>query len=195
MAGWRPGSLLYVAGWDTVGHDARGAATGSERTGERDAERNRGDTVEERERIDRARRVVRRAAHLRMAELGLTQIELAERAGLAPKTVSRFFNSDTWRDAITIRAISEALDWGPDELEHLVDREIARDVLVDLERQSGGMLVLQLGDEVLSGLTDAEYAELRATLKAVALRTVGEMRARTPGRDVAALSRLAAVGA
>lgn len=153
--------------------------------------------MDDRERITAARRVARRDAFRRMTELGLTQGELADRAGVAYKTISRFFNSDGWREPAVNQAIATALGWPADELERIVDREIARDQLDDLETRVPGVLVLELGEHVLDGLTADELREIRATLRAVTLQHVAQIRARTPGRGFPLMtgSLLAGVGA
>jgi transcriptional regulator with XRE-family HTH domain len=148
--------------------------------------------VEDHERVARARQTVRREAFRRMVELGLNQTALAEKARISYKTVGRFFNTETWREPAVLRAIAEALDWPADELERRVDLELAREELHDLESAIPGALVLQLGEEALTGLTLEERTELRTTLHAVALQHLATIRARR-GRDGAAPPLLAAV--
>lgn len=132
-----------------------------------------------------------------MIELGLTQAQLADSAEVAYRTIQRFYNTDGWREPAVIRAISVALQWPPDELERRVDQEVARQDAWLLESQVPGLLVLSIGEHVLEGLSDEELTELKATLRAVALQHVAGMKARTPGRGLAAASGgvlMAAVG-
>jgi transcriptional regulator with XRE-family HTH domain len=154
-------------------------------------------TVDDRERIARARHTVRRAAYDRMNSLDLTQVDLADRAEVSYKTVSRFFNADGWREPQVIRAISEALGWPADELERRVEVELARQAIPDLEATVPGLIALQLDPALVSGLAPEEANELRAVLSAVAVQQAAAIRARTPGRGFPLMtpSHLLTVGA
>ena len=154
--------------------------------------------MDDQERIDEARRHVRNQARSRMGELRLNQVQLADRAGVAVRTINRFFNSDRgWHEPAFLRALAAALEWPPDELDRRVEEVVARGELHMLESRVPGLVILQLGADTLAGLTEEEQREIRATLQAVALQAVGAIRARTPGRGFPVMNTgpFAAVGA
>ena len=57
------------------------------------------------------RRTAARAAEVQMGRLGLTQLQLAERAHLDPTTISTFFNGHHWPQARTRAKLEAALEW------------------------------------------------------------------------------------
>lgn len=57
------------------------------------------------------RRTAARAAEVQMGRLGLTQLQLAERAQLDPTTISTFFNGHHWPQARTRAKLEAALEW------------------------------------------------------------------------------------
>lgn len=57
------------------------------------------------------RRTAARAAEVQMGRLGLTQLQLAQRAQVDVSTLSTFFNGHHWPQARTRAKLEAALDW------------------------------------------------------------------------------------
>lgn len=61
--------------------------------------------------VSSGRQNAARAAEQQMGQLGLTQLQLAERARLDPTTISTFFNGHHWPQARTRAKLEAALEW------------------------------------------------------------------------------------
>lgn len=64
----------------------------------------------------RRRELAARAFIMRRKDLGLTQEQVAQRAGVVVRTISNFENG-RWPNARTRALIEEAVDWEPGEIE------------------------------------------------------------------------------
>lgn len=82
-------------------------------------------TLPAREPAEDGRRAVARVVLARRGELGLTQAELAGRAGVAGRTVQYLEAGKTWPQARILAAIARALDLDADELRSIAFESVA----------------------------------------------------------------------
>lgn len=111
----------------------------------------------------RGRRAAIRAAISRRGELGLTQEQLADRAGVSPRTIGMFETGQSWPRARQLGQIERlGLNW---PVGHL--RELADDVDYPEDAEQ---TVEDLVDQILESLRDASFDELRIVLASVLRR-------------------------
>lgn len=70
---------------------------------------------------DEGRAAARKMVETEMAKKGISRTELAKLTDLDPKTVRAFLDGTRWPLLASLRKISSALGWLPDEIEHMVE--------------------------------------------------------------------------
>lgn len=95
-----------------------------------------------------------------MAELGINQRGIAERAALTADTVSDFVSGKRWAREDTIAKVEAALEWPPGEIERLASDEPVS--------PTGDSALMSIPAEAVAGMTSAQLAELRARIESEA---------------------------